>query len=247
MTGDQIDGAIVQLARLVPDGAFIGVGLGTPTGLVAAMLAARLRGGHVLAGGAMDVAPPVDRWIAGPDSLGGHTGGFVPHVVSMDWAERQTMRLQFLRPAQVDGAGNLNTSRLGPIDKPTRRFPGGLATGDVPQLLPTVITYMPRHQVRSTPERVPFVTGAGGPSSRGEFASGGVVALGTDLGVVEWERGTPRLAFVHPWTTPEGVQAATGFSLDVSGAVETTPPTTAEVAALEVIDPNRIRDKEWQR
>ena len=245
MLPEQVDHVVAALARTVPDGAFVGVGLGTPTALVAAMLATQRRGGHVLAGGGLDVEPPIDRWLAGSDAAVGYTGGFVPHFVSMDWAESQLMTMQFLRPAQVDGAGNLNTSRLGSVASPGRRFPGGLATGDVPRLLSKVVVYLPRHLPRATPRNVGFVTGAGSPSDVAGFRSGGVSSLVTDLGVVEWTRAGPKLAGVHPWATIEDVVERTGFDLDASAAAPTTRPTEREMHTLEVVDPNRVRDLEW--
>jgi glutaconate CoA-transferase subunit B len=244
MNRDQVDHVVAVLARTVPDHSFVGVGLGTPSALVAAVLATRLRGGHVLAGGAFDVTLPIDGWMAGPDGTLGKTGGYVPHFVSMDWAERQTMTLQFLRPAQIDGRGNLNTSRLGGVDRPGRRFPGGLATGDVPSLLPQIITYLPRHRPRSTPEKVDFVTGAGGATTNGRFASRGVTTLVTDMGVVEWDAGEPHLTQVHPWTTIDEIVAATGFPMNLESSAVSSGPSENELRTLETIDPNRLRDRE---
>lgn len=245
MTPSQIDHMVVCMARAVPDGAFVGVGLGTPSALVAAMVATRQRGGHVLAGGALDIPPPVDRWIEGPDAMG--AAGHVPHLVSMDWAESQTMTLQFFRPAQIDGQARLNTSRLGPVERPRRRFPGGLATADVPQLLTDVIVYLPGHRARATPEAVDFVTGHGQPTGAYGMESHGVVSLVTDRAVITWSDGRPILGGVHPWTTIDEVVDHTGFLLDTEGASTTAPPTDAELAVLDEVDPNRIRDRELGR
>lgn len=247
MTPEQIDHIVAVMARQVPDRAFVGVGLGTPSALVASVLATRLRGGHVLAGGAFDVDPPVDRWFAGPDATIGHTSGYVSHFDSMEWAETQTMTLQFLRPAQIDGDGNLNTSRLGPVSAPVRRFPGGLATGDVTQLLPGVIAYLVAHQPRNTPAKLPFVTGSGSPSAAGGYSSAGVSALVTDLGVIEWQNGTVQLTQFHPWTSIGQVIESTGFKIETDKAGPSPAPSEQELATLAAIDPNRLRDRELAR
>ena len=247
MTPDRIDHIVAAMARQVPDGAFVGVGLGTPSALVASVLATRMRGGHVLAGGAFDVDPPVDRWFAGPDATIGSTSGYVSHFDSMEWAETQTMTLQFLRPAQIDGSGNLNTSRLGPVSEPMRRFPGGLATGDVTQLLPRVVAYLVSHRLRNTPDKLPFLTGSGAASSAGGFASHGVASLVTDLGVIEWHNGTAKLTQVHPWTSIGQVIESTGFRIETEDAGPSPAPSERELAMLAEIDPNRLRDRELAR
>lgn len=244
MNPDQVDHVVTVLSRTVPPGALVGVGLGTPSALVAGVLATRMRGGHVLAGGAFDVEPPIDNWMEGPDSTAGKTGGYVPHFVSMDWAERQTMTLQFLRPAQIDRSGNLNTSRLGSHERPTRRFPGGLATADVVSILPQIVAYLPRHRRRSTPEAVDFITAAGGATSNGRFASAGVTTLVTDLGVIEWDDGEPRLALVHPWTDIDEVAEHTGFTFRHKETEVSSAPDEDETRALAEVDPHRLRDRE---
>lgn len=51
----------------------------------------------------------------------------------------------------------------------------------------------------------------------------------------------PGVASYHPGLTPEAVAGDTGFSLDISEAVETPAPTAEEVGILrEVVDAERI-------
>src|SRR5581483_7529742 len=59
----------------------------------------------VLVGGAVSPAATLLECLGGPAALAGRTPGYVPHLDTMDMAERQAMTLQFLRPAQVDGEG----------------------------------------------------------------------------------------------------------------------------------------------
>jgi glutaconate CoA-transferase subunit B len=235
------------LARLVVPGDVIGVGLGTPLALAAALLARHRHGGavHVLAGGALDVDGDLDVWMGGPVATKGRTPGYVPHFDSMDMAERQAMTLQFLRPAQVDAAGNLNTSRIGPRSAPAVRFPGGLATADVPALLPRVIAYHPDHRPRSLPDRVDWVTGAGAGWSGASYFAAGTVALVTDLAVIEFAGGAARVVSIHSWSDADEVAEKSGFDLAADVGAEMTPePDEDELAALEALDPNRRRDRE---
>lgn len=236
---------VVALARLVASGDVIGVGLGTPLALVAALVARDRHDHnvHVLAGGALDVDGNVDVWMGGPDAMTGKTPGFVSHFDSMDMAERQVMTLQFLRPAQIDAIGNLNTSRIGPRRAPVVRFPGGLATADVPLLLPRVIAYHPDHRRRSLPSRVDWVTGAGRPARR--HGADGTIALVTDLAVIEFSHGAGRVSSIHPWSTANHIERNTGYDITVRHDAPWTPwPDENELAALATVDPNRQRNHE---
>ncbi len=245
--GEVADLMAVALARMVVPGDVVGVGLGTPLALVAALLARRRYDGsvHVLAGGALDVDGDVDVWMGGPTSTAGRTPGFVAHFDSMDMAERQNMTLQFLRPAQIDAAGNLNTSRIGTRSKPISRFTGGLATADVPALLPRVVAYHPDHLARSLPDRVDWVTGSGAGWSGERYQAAGTVAVVTDLAVIEFARGEGRVASIHPWTDAQEIQRNTGYDAGGHEDAPWTPvPDERELALLATLDPNRRRDSE---
>lgn len=241
-----VDLMTVCLARSVVPGDFIGVGLGTPIALVAAVLAQQMYPDvNVLAGGAFNVDGGADVWLGSRGGTAGRVAGYVSHFDSMDMAERQTMTMQFLRPAQVDSRGNLNTSRIGPRSAPQVRFPGGLATADVPSLLPRIVVYHPKHQKRNFPERVSFITGCGVGTSTSRYASAGVVTVVTDLGVIDYRGSSPKVLSFHPWSSPSEMAENTGFALDVGNDVDVTPPVDGtEASALEVVDPARLRDGE---
>ncbi len=246
---DVVDLMVIALARLVNRGDVIGVGLGTPLALVAALVARELYDHtvHVLAGGALDVDGQVDVWMGGPDATMGITPGYVSHFDSMDMAERQTMTLQFLRPGQIDAVGNLNTSRIGPRNSPTVRFPGGLATADVPSLLPRVVVYHPDHKRRSLPSRVDWITGAGAGRPARRYGADGTVALVTDLAVIEFSQGVGRVASMHPWTSADHIKRNTGYDVAVREDAPWTPwPDESELAALASVDPNRRRNDEFR-
>ena len=244
---DVADLMAVALSRVVRSGDFVGVGLGTPLALVAALLAReRLHVAvHVLAGGALDVSGDVERWLEEPAEKNGLTPGFVPHFDSMDMAERQAMTLQFLRPAQIDGSGNLNTSRIGPRAAPTARFSGGLATADVPSLLPRIVAYHPDHRRRSLPARVDWITGAGSGWEGSRYTAAGTAALVTNLGVIDFGESVALLASVHPWSSPDEVADNTGFDLEEHPhAPHTAVPSADELKWLGMVDPQRRRDQE---
>lgn len=238
---------VVALARMVVAGDVVGVGLGTPIALVAALVARHTtqHGVHVLAGGALDVNGGVESHLRDPRDQLGLTPGFVPHLDSMDMAERQAMTLQFLRPAQIDRFGNLNTSRIGVRSAPTARFSGGLATADVTALLPRVIAYHPDHRPRSLPAQVDWITGAGHGWTGDTRKGAGTVAVVTDLAVIEFVERRGRVKSIHPWSNASTVGENTGFELSMSKDAPPTPaPTPDELETLDLVDPRRRRDEE---
>lgn len=236
------------LAREVRDGDVVGVGLGTPLALCACLLARRTGapGASVLVAGAVSPDATLLDCLGGPAALAGRTAGFVPHLDTMDMAERQAMTLQFLRPAQVGADGSANTSRVAAGGRLVR-FPGGLATADVPNLLPRLVYYHTAHEPRALPPVLGFRTAAGGGIERAGYRARGPVALVTDRCVIAFAETGPRLASVHEGEDAGAVAAATGFALDVPGDVPTTRgPTDSELAALDEIDPHRIRELEFR-
>jgi acyl CoA:acetate/3-ketoacid CoA transferase beta subunit len=246
---DRIDVAdlmVCALAREVRDGDFVGVGLGTPLALAAALVARATHapGARVLAGGVFDARATLPDYMRGASGLAGKSSGYISHIDSMDMAERQTMTLQFLRPAQVDGAGSMNTSRI-PGDGGTAvRFPGGLATADVPKLLPRVVVYLPAHRPRNLPAQVAYVTGSGAGWTGSRFPSQGVVSIVTDLACIRIGSDRPRLESVHPWASVDDVRRQTGFELETEGCGITPTPDDDEMSALGDIDPAGLRATE---
>jgi glutaconate CoA-transferase subunit B len=157
-------------------------------------------------------------------------------------AERQSMTLQFLRPAQVDGCGNANTSQIPVDDGSVRRLPGGLATADVFRILPRVVLYHTDHRPRSLPERVAFVTGAGGGDP--QAGTHGPVRLVTDRAVFKFAPAGAQLESLHPGEDLETLRRDTGFHFAVDQVRETAAPSAEELAALDAVDPHALRELE---
>lgn len=245
MSADLVDVVTCALARQVHADDVVGVGLGTPIALCATMVAQRTgaRGATVLCGGA--VSPRATLAECMRHETGGRTPGFVPHLDTMDMAERQRMTLQFFRPAQVGPDGSANTSRVQAGDRLVR-FPGALALPDTPNLMPRVLLYHTAHEPRNLPAAVGFRTAPGGGIERGGYRSLGATKLITDKAVIAFGPGGPRLESFHPGETVESVVAATGFALAAGEAVETPAPSPEESAALEAVDAGRLRDSEFK-
>jgi glutaconate CoA-transferase subunit B len=237
------------LAREIHDGDLLGVGLGTPLAVMAGLLARKTHapGAHLLVGGAVDPDTDFATVLGGAAAMQGYTPGYVPHLESMGMAESRQMTMQIMRPAQIDGHGNLNTSRIGERDRPSVRFPGGLATADVPKLLPRLVIYLPAHSPRNLPAQVACVTGSG----RGwghEPRTAGVTVLVTDLAVIDFTPDGAQLRSFHPWSNPDQVAAATGFDLNTGvQPVETEMPSQGERMVLTELDPGSLRAAELRK
>lgn len=233
-----------RLGREISDGDVVGVGLGTPLALAGALAARRshARASHLLVAGALSPDADLLTCLRGAAALAGRTAAFVPHVLTMEMAERQAMTLQFLRPAQVDAAGNANTSRIPSSDGSVRRLPGGLATADVLRILPRVVLYHTDHRPRSLPEQVAFVTGAGGGDA--QAGTHGPVLLVTDRAVFKFTAEGPQLESLHRGENVEVLRRETGFRFIEDEVIETPEPTSEELAALDEVDPHALRELE---
>src|SRR5207253_2269141 len=93
---------------------------------------------------------------------------------------------------------------------------------------------------------VGYRTCAGGGIERAGYRAAGPTKLITDRCVIAFGVAGPRLASVHPGDDVEDVVAATGFDLLVDDPPETPGPTEEERAALDEVDPQRLRDSEFR-
>jgi len=146
----------------------------------------------------------------------------------------------FLGGMQIDKFGNLNMAMIGDWAKPKVRGPGTVGlifTGG----FKTSYIYTEHHTPKVFVDKVDFVSGAGwldGGDSRSKIyrpESAGPRRVFTPLGVFDFEPVTKhmRVLKIHPWSTVEQIQAATGFELLVADDVQTvTPPTSHELHLL---------------
>lgn len=223
------------LARRVRPGDVVVVGVATPLAAAAAHLARSLLHPDVTVIEAAAVGVPehdVADGFVRPDDVARSAVGVLTQAEILDAIQRGRVDLQFVSPAQVDGRGALNASRVPDGDGGLRRLPGGLAIADVSQLVGRLVAYRAGHSPRFLAERVDFVTGA----------PGRVEAVVTDAAVLEWSGEGFRLASVHEGVPVEDALAGCGFPLDADGCVTTeAPPPEALRLLRERIDPHGLR------
>jgi glutaconate CoA-transferase subunit B len=155
------------------------------------------------------------------------------------WLQGGRITVGFLGAAQIDRFANLNTTVIGPYERPKVRLPGGGGAPEIATCCREIFIVMPQSR-RSFVERLDFVTslghGEGGDHRRRlGVATKGPTRLVTDLAVFEPEAESRELVVtsLHPGVTREAVREATGWPLRFASDVgETPPPTDEELAVL---------------
>ncbi|MDP2871136.1 MAG: CoA-transferase [Bacillota bacterium] len=240
---------ITVAARYLEDGATVVVGTGAPC--AAAMLAQRLNSPNLMvmfeAGGIGPQLPSM------PISVGdsrtfyrGVAASSMPEIMGM--CQRGMVDYCFLGGAQVDPYGNLNSTVIGPYERPKVRFPGSGGANDLASLCWRTMMLTPQDRRRFVP-RVDFVTTPGyltGPGAReaaGLPPGTGPYKVITNLCVIGFDEATKlmRVESLHPGISRADVEANTGFELLwADGLADTAPPTRDELRVLrEEVDPLR--------
>jgi len=153
----------------------------------------------------------------------------------------------FLSGAEVDKHGNINATCIGDYHNPKVRFTGSGGSCDIGSLAKRTVIIAAQEK-RRLPERVSYITTPGwvdGGNSRQEsgLKRGGPCAIITDKAVIRFdaESKAAYLESYHPGMTPDYIQQETGYSINVSQAVETIKPNEKEIQILrDIVGPERI-------
>ena len=220
----------VEASRRLADGTVVFVGIGLPS--LAANLARRThapRSVLVYESGTIGAKPVVLPLSIGDGELA-ETADAVVSVPEMFayWLQGGRIDVGFLSAAQIDRHGNLNSTVIGPYDRPKVRLPGG---GGAPEIATGVrdVFVLLRQTPRAFVDRLDFTTSLGDR----------VRVVVTDLGILEPVDGELTLTRLHPGVSVGAVREATGWPLRVSADLaETEPPTDAELTALRSLKTN---------
>ena len=155
------------------------------------------------------------------------------------WLQGGRVTTGFLGGAQIDRFANLNTTVVGPYDKPSVRLPGGGGAPEIATNCGRIFITM-SHSKRAFVEKLDFVTSLGHGKGGDDRQKLGVTTDGptkviTDLCVLEPDPVTKELtvASLHPGVTREQVVSATGWKIKFADKVgETPPPTDKELKVL---------------
>jgi glutaconate CoA-transferase, subunit B len=154
----------------------------------------------------------------------------------------------FLGAAQVDRWANINTTVIGPYDRPTIRLPGsgGAAEIAIHARRTIVIAKLSR---RAFPESVDFVTSPGhayhGTPRRALGLPGaGPVKVITDRAVMEPDAASGELTLtaIYPGVAADDVAREVGWPLQARQPLAVVPPPTAHELTLlrDRLDPDHL-------
>jgi glutaconate CoA-transferase, subunit B len=239
----------VMSARLLQDGQVVFAGVGIP--LLAATLAQRLHGpgltilfeggtiGAFVEPGKLPPSTNEQRCTKRANMVLGSTDVLL-------LLQRGYVDIGFMGGAQIDQYGNLNSSLIGPPERPTTRLPGTGGGNDIASLTQMIVAM--KHEKRRFVEHVDFVTSpgflSGGHSRRDSgLVAGGMFRVVTDLGLFGFDEQSKRMKLLalHPGATVAQVQENTGFALLIEpGLRSTDAPTENELAVLRHLDPDRL-------
>jgi glutaconate CoA-transferase, subunit B len=158
------------------------------------------------------------------------------------WLQGGRITHGFLGAAQLDKFANINSTVIGPYDKPKTRLPGGGGAPEIATSCGEVFVVMKQSQ-RSFVEKVDFVTSLGHGKGGDDRKSYGVTTKGptkvvTDLCIMQPDPSSKELTVVglHPGVTPDAVKDATGWAVKFAPKLaETAPPTDAELQVLRAL------------
>ncbi len=155
------------------------------------------------------------------------------------WLQGGRIKVGFLGGAQIDKYANLNTTVVGPYDRPKVRLPGGGGAPEIATSCGEIFIIMAQGK-RSFVDRLDFVTSIGhvsGGDSRQKLGvkTKGPTKLITDLALFAPDPETKEMIAVslHPGVTREQVAENTGWPVRFAAEVaETEPPAAQELEVL---------------
>lgn len=153
----------------------------------------------------------------------------------------------FLGAAQIDEYGNLNTSYIGPYDRPKVKLPGSGGGNDIASSAKRLIVMM-SHDKRKFVKELDYMTSPGhikGPGSREEWSlvGNGPEVVITDMCQMDFDSESLRIRLlsVHPGFTVEDIEENVMFDLIIPDDVPTTEePTEEQIVIMHKLDPHGI-------
>jgi len=158
------------------------------------------------------------------------------------WLQGGRVDVGFLGAAQVDRFGNLNSTVIGPYERPKVRLPGAGGAPEIAAHARQVFVVL-KQSARSFVPKLDFVSSAGfltgGGARQASGAPGrGPQAIITDYGVLKPQPGSDEFALVARYESVTAADAvrATGWPLIVADPLDIiAPPTAVELEVLRAL------------
>lgn len=241
---------IVSASRLLEDGKTVFTGTGMP--ILAALLAKNTHAPRLAiiyeAGGMCPHTPPTIPLSVG-DSMTAYKAIMTASMdYVMDFIQAGYGEYAFLGAAQIDMYGNINTTVIGPYEKPKVRLPGSGGANDFSSLCWKTIVLM-RQDKQKFVEKLDFLTTPGyltGPGTRekaGLPRGTGPWKVVTQLGIYGFDEQDKRMTLLsmHPGVSIKDIQESSSFSIKIPKKVDVTPePTSEELEKLRRLDPYMV-------
>ena len=236
-------------SRAIKDGEIVFTGTGLP--VLSAMIAKKLTAPNatiVYEGGFID-CQNIDLALSVADSrLGYRAAASIGLIETLGCVLQGSMvDIGFLGAAQIDEYGNINTTYIGPFEKPIVRLPGSGGGNDIASSAKRIIIIM-NHRKNKFVKKLDYFTSPGhidglGARQRVGLIGGGPELVVTDLCQMDFDEKEKqiRLKTVHPGVTVEKVKDEVMFDLIIPDNVPTTRlPSPDELKTVRGLDPNRI-------
>lgn len=245
----QTEMMIVAASRLLEDGKTVLTGSGIP--ILAAILAQHTHAPNlaiIYEAGGMCPRPFKTLPVSVGDSITTHRAIMAASLdYIMSFIQAGFGEYAMLGAAQMDIHGNINTTVIGPHNKPTVRLPGSGGANDFGSLCWKTIIIMKQDKQRFV-QKLDYVTTPGyltGPGEREKVGlprNTGPWRVITQLGVYGFnENKELMLLSLHPGVSITDVQANTSFPINIPDKVENTPkPTEDELRILRSLDPYKM-------
>ncbi len=164
------------------------------------------------------------------------------------WLQGGRIKVGFLGGAQIDKYANLNTTVVGPYEKPKVRLPGGGGAPEIATSCGEIFIIMAQSK-RGFVNKLDFVTSIGhgsGGDSRAKLGlkTKGPTRLITDLAqfAPDPEMNEMIVVSLHPGVTSEQVKENTGWDVRFAAEVtETAAPTAQELEVLRELHARTAR------
>ena len=155
------------------------------------------------------------------------------------WLQGGRITVGFLGAAQLDRFGNINTTVIGPYDKPKVRLPGGGGAPEIASFCHKIFIVM-KQTPRSFVQNIDFFTSFGFGNGGGDREDLGLSTKGPELLVTDLAIWTPdpetkelTVVSMHPGVARKDVRASVGWSVKFALEVtETAEPTNRELGEL---------------